>query len=138
MVRILKALVILLFLALIIGTGQQLVIRGRYQFLWYFFWFGLVVWLWGYGILMRVKDRAKTEEASEKITDPIIFEQQAQLDRLKIAAVSALVAITFFYSSISWIFKDNFILSIIVLVVTFLVSFNIQNMLFKKDGEKEE
>lgn len=137
MVRFLKLIGVLLVLVLILGTGQILVYQGGRPFLWQLFWLGLVIWLWGYIILIKLKDKEKEEGDQPVIKDALLLEQKNQLDQLKTAAVSALVAITFFYSSISWIFKDDVLLSGIVLIITFLVSFSIQNAIFQKKREDD-
>ncbi len=132
MIRIFKLFGLVLVLALVIGTGQMLVSQGTNQNLWQLFWLGLVIWLWGYIILIRSKDKEGSEDEKERARDAFSLEQQRQLERLKVAAISALVAITFFYSSISFIFKEDIFISIIVLLVTFLVSFNLQSEILRK------
>jgi hypothetical protein len=128
MLRLFKFIGIILLLTLAIGTGNILVTQGNIQFLWQFFWLGFVIWLWGYIILLRLSDKVE----AEYMKDPNYYSQRQHLDQLKLAAISALLAITFFYTSISWIFKDDVFLSAIVLVVTFLVSFQVQGVILRK------
>jgi hypothetical protein len=106
--------------------------------IWQMFWLGFIIWLWGYIILMRVKDKEKMEKEVQTIKNPVMLQLTQELDKVKVAAISALVAITFFYFSISWIFKDELLLSTVILVVTFLVSIQIQNRIFKKDKKDED
>ena len=136
--RVLQFIGLLLLVILFVGTGQLLSVQVGRGNLWQMFWLGFIIWLWGYIILMRVKDKEKMEKEVQTIKNPVMLQLTQELDKVKVAAISALVAITFFYFSISWIFKDELLLSTVILVVTFLVSIQIQNRIFKKDKKDED
>ena len=136
--RVLQFIGLLLLVILFVGTGQLLSVQVGRGNIWQMFWLGFIIWLWGYIILMRVKDKEKMEKEVQTIKNPVMLQLTQELDKVKVAAISALVAITFFYFSISWIFKDELLLSTVILVVTFLVSIQIQNRIFKKDKKDED
>ena len=136
--RVLQFIGLLLLVILFVGTGQLLSVQVGRGNLWQMFWLGFIIWLWGYIILMRVKDKEKMEKEVQTIKNPVMLQLTQELDKVKVAAISALVAITFFYFSISWIFKDELLMSTVILVVTFLVSIQIQNRIFKKDKKDED
>ena len=135
---VLQFIGLLLLVILFVGTGQLLSVQVGRGNLWQMFWLGFIIWLWGYIILMRVKDKEKMEKEVQTIKNPVMLQLTQELDKVKVAAISALVAITFFYFSISWIFKDELLMSTVILVVTFLVSIQIQNRIFKKDKKDED
>ena len=136
--RVLQFIGLLLLVILFVGTGQLLSVQVGRGNIWQMFWLGFIIWLWGYIILMRVKDKEKMEKEVQTIKNPVMLQLTQELDKVKVAAISALVAITFFYFSISWIFKDELLMSTVILVVTFLVSIQIQNRIFKKDKKDED
>ncbi len=136
MLRFLQLVGVLLFLSIFLGTGHILVTQGGFQYIWQMFWLGFVIWMWGMTILIRLKDREKIQE-NYRTKDALFYEQQYKLERLKIAAMSALIAVTFFYSSISWFFQDNLIVSILILIGTFLVSYGVQNKILGRITEEE-
>ncbi|OGY21995.1 MAG: hypothetical protein A3A65_03050 [Candidatus Chisholmbacteria bacterium RIFCSPLOWO2_01_FULL_49_14] len=135
---VLQFIGLLLLVILFVGTGQLLSVQVGRGNIWQMFWLGFIIWLWGYIILMRVKDKEKMEKEVQTIKNPVMLQLTQELDKVKVAAISALVAITFFYFSISWIFKDELLMSTVILVVTFLVSIQIQNRIFKKDKKDED
>src|SRR3989304_9622296 len=135
---VLQFIGLLLLVILFVGTGQLLSVQVGRGNLWQMFWLGFIIWLWGYIILMRVKDKEKMEKEVRTVKNPVMLQLTQELDKVKVAAISALVAITFFYFSISWIFKDELLMSTVILVVTFLVSIQIQNRIFKKDKKDED
>ena len=135
---VLQFIGLLLLVILFVGTGQLLSVQVGRGNIWQMFWLGFIIWLWGYIILMRVKDKEKMEKEIRTVKNPVMLQLTQELDKVKVAAISALVAITFFYFSISWIFKDELLLSTVILVLTFLVSIQIQNRIFKKDKKDED
>ena len=86
-------------------------------------------------ILIRLKDKDKMSE-DYRTRDALFYQEKNKFDQLKISAISALLAITFFYSSISWIFKDNLVISIIILLITFFVSNYVQAKILGKSSEE--
>jgi hypothetical protein len=139
MLSLLKLIGVLLLVVLFVGTGQILVSQEGRVNLWQMFWLGFIIWLWGYIILIQVKGREKMEEELKGSKKPWLIMQQHELEGIRIAAISALVAITFFYFSISWIFKNELILSTAVLLLTFWVSVQLQRKIFsKRDKNGEE
>ena len=136
--RVLQFIGLLLLVILFVGTGQLLSVQVGRGNLWQMFWLGFIIWLWGYIILMRVKDKEKMEKEVQTIKNPVMLQLTQELDKVKVAAISALVAITFFYFSISWIFKDELLLSTVILVITFLVSIQLQNWILKKTKKDED
>lgn len=133
----LKFIGIFLLVVLFVGTGQLLSSSVGRSNLWQMFWLGFIIWLWGYIILIRAKDKARLEEV-KYAKNPLLLQQRQELEKVKVAAVSALVAITFFYFSISWFFHDDLILSTIVLIVTFFVSILLQNTILERQRKQEE
>ena len=136
--RVLQFIGLLLLVILFVGTGQLLSVQVGRGNLWQMFWLGFIIWLWGYIILMRFKDKEKMEKEVQTIKNPVMLQLTQELDKVKVAAISALVAITFFYFSISWIFKDELLLSTVILVITFLVSIQLQNWILKKTKKDED
>src|SRR4030042_215651 len=132
MIRTLQLLSIIAFLAVFIGSGYLLVTQGGMSLLWQLFWLGFVIWIWGLTLLIRLNEREKLQE-NYRSRDAIYYQHRYRLERLKVAAISTLVAITFFYSSISWIFVDNIVISIIILIVTFYGSYSIQTKILGSD-----
>jgi hypothetical protein len=132
MLNLLKFAGVLLLVVLFVGTGQFLVAQEGRINLWQMFWLGFIIWLWGYIILIRVKDREKMEEELQVSKKPWLIRQQHELEGVRVAAISSLVSITFFYFSISWIFKDELILSAIVLILTFWVSVQLQRKILSR------
>lgn len=137
MLNILKLFGILLLLVLFVGTGQMLVAQEGRVNLWQMFWLGSIVWLWGYIVLVRIKGKEKMEEEVKVSKNPFFAMQKQELESIRVAAISALIAISFFYFSISWIFRDELILSVVVLIITFWVAVQLQRKILKK-GKKEE
>lgn len=137
MIGFLKFIGIFLLVVLFVGTGQLLSSSVGRSNLWQMFWLGFIIWLWGYIILIRAKDKARLEEV-KYAKNPLLLQQRQELEKVKVAAVSALVAITFFYFSISWFFHDDLILSTIVLIVTFFVSILLQNTILERQRKQEE
>ena len=138
MINFLKLLGILLLLVLFVGTGQILAEQQGRGYVWILFGFGVIIWLWGYIVLIRVKGKERMEKELEGSKNPFLVQQKQELESIKVAAIAALIAISFFYFSISWIFKDNLILSGIVLFVTFFVSVQLQQKILKKMKKEEE
>lgn len=137
MMKFLQFLGILLLVILFVGTGQLLSFQlGRFN-LWQLFWVGVIIWLWGYVILIRVREKEKASSEKEPLKDPYLIEQKQELEKIKVAAISALIAITFFYFSISWIFQDDLLISGLVLLVTFIVSLQLQNQILKKGSQED-
>ncbi|MCH7951338.1 hypothetical protein IH980_01185 [Patescibacteria group bacterium] len=138
MINFLKLLGVLLLLILLVGTGQILAEQQGRGYVWILFGLGVIVWLWGYIVLIRVKGKEQMEKELKLSKNPFLIQQKQELESIKVAAISALIAISFFYFSISWIFKDDLILSGIVLLVTFLVSVQLQQKILKKMKKEEE
>ena len=121
-----------------VSTGQILAEQQGRGYVWILFGLGVIVWLWGYIVLIRVKGKEQMEKELKLSKNPFLIQQKQELESIKVAAISALIAISFFYFSISWIFKDDLILSGIVLLVTFLVSVQLQQKILKKMKKEEE
>lgn len=138
MINFLKLLGVLLLLVLLVGTGQILAEQQGRRYVWILFGLGVIVWLWGYIVLIRVKGKEQMEKELKRSKNPFLIQQKQELESIKVAAISALIAISFFYFSISWIFRDDLILSGIVLLVTFLVSVQLQQKILKKMKKEEE
>jgi hypothetical protein len=137
MIKLLQLLSFVVFLAVFIGSGYALVTQGGMSILWQLFWLGFVIWIWGLTLLVRLNDREKVED-SYRARDAIYYQHRYKLEKLKVAAISTLLAITFFYSSISWIFADNLIISILVLIVTFYGSYSIQSKILGPDPSEKD
>lgn len=132
---LLKFIGVFFLLVLFVGTGQILVVQVGRQHLWQMFWLGFIIWLWGYIILIRIRDKEKMSQDIERLKNPLLAAQKQELEKIKVAAISALIAITFFYFSVSLIFKDDILLSGVVLAITFWVSVQLQNKILKRDKE---
>lgn len=134
----LKLIGVFLLVVLFVGTGQLLSSQVGRSNIWQMFWLGFIIWLWGYIILIRVKDKAKLDEDARYLKNPLLAQHRQELEKVKVAALSALVAITFFYFSISWFFKDDLLLSTVILVITFLVAVQLQNAIIERQKKQED
>lgn len=138
MKHVLQFLGLLFLVILFVGTGQLLSTQVGRGNLWQMFWLGFIIWLWGYIVLMRVKDKEKMASEERTVKNPFLIKLTEELDKVKVAAISALVAVTFFYFSISVFFRDDLILSSVVLVLTFAVSWQLQNWVLRREKKDEE
>lgn len=138
MLNLLKFIGVLLLVVLFVGTGQILAAQQGRINIWQMFWLGFIIWFWGYIILIQVKGREKMDKELQVSKNPWLIMQQHELEGIKIAAISALVSITFFYFSISWIFKDELILSGIVLLLTFWVSVQLQKKIISRKQRQDD
>jgi uncharacterized membrane protein YbjE (DUF340 family) len=138
MLGLLKFLGVFLLIVLFVATGQLITSQLGRGHLWQMFWFGFIIWLWGYIILIRVRQKDKAEEDSRYAKNPFLLQLKEELDKAKVAAISALIAITFFYFSISWFFEDDLLLSTIILILTFVVGIQLQNKIFQKEKKEKD